>query len=159
MIELGEAGDGFPGNGGRGGETFPDRRGFVGVNDAEKGRNDGSADPEWAAGDALWDLLGRVPPVGAGPGFVDRVMREMQRERRMRRLRVWGGFAGAVAAAVVTMLVVLRRDGNEDAAPSAAVAEVQVREIEEVMGEEVLLAAAEHLDQFSDSELVDLLGL
>ena len=114
--------------------------------------------------DAVWKLLAASPQVTAGPRFADETVRLARLERETRSWwNRWfapaplAGLAAAAAVAVVIATTSLLR--NDPAAPVNTAAETAAfSEIQELAETEILLSAVDHLDQFSDSELVSLIG-
>ncbi|MFZ9937195.1 MAG: hypothetical protein ACO3JG_09055 [Luteolibacter sp.] len=113
--------------------------------------------------DAVWKLLDASPPATASPRFASDTV-------RMARLagqpRPWwkcllaaaplAGLAAASAAVAIAMTGLLR---NDPATPASAAAEpAAFYEIQEIAETEILLSAVDHLDRFSDGELVTLIG-
>lgn len=120
-------------------------------------------DESWE-NDAVWKLLDQAPPAAAGPRFVDDTVRAA---RLLGQARPWwrnlfsplplAGLAGATAALVFTTHSLF----SPAAAPTGSFAStdsVQAAHIQEVAEAETLIAAADHLDDFSDTELVTLIG-
>jgi len=124
------------------------------------------SDDSWES-DAIWKLLDQAPPAVSSPRFVDdtvRAARLMEQEPPF--WKKWffpvslGGLA-ATAAAVVAVTVVFAHHQSTSTS-SVAVVEVRSSEnyaaLEDAAETETLLVAADHLDQFSDTELVSLIG-
>ena len=120
---------------------------------------------EWKKGDATWDLLGKASAREASGHFADDTLRAV---KLLSEADSWWpkiiSFAPWVAvAACVVFAVFFLLDGSKP--PSAGVIagthldqERQWVQIEEVADAELLAAAADHLDRFSDQELVSLVG-
>jgi len=123
--------------------------------------------------DAVWKLLGNTRSYSAGPRFADDVVRLSRRHAKSSRpwwLRwlmpvpatVLAG--GAAATAVVVGFFTLRPAPMAPLEPTpAAVVSLESKDagyayIQEVLETEMLFAAVEHLDQFSDEELIALMG-
>ena len=107
-------------------------------------RKPSQTDESWET-DAVWKLLDQAPPATAGPRFVDNTMRAA---RLANQRRSWwklllspvplAGLAAASAAIVISVVSLLPH------APQPVT--------------QTLIAAADHLDDFSDTELVSLIG-
>jgi hypothetical protein len=113
--------------------------------------------------DAVWKLLDASPPATASPRFVSDTVRMArlagQPQPWWKRLLAPVPLAGLVtasAAVAIAMTGLLRED---PASPGTASAEpAAFSEIQEIAEAEILLSAVDHLDQFSDGELVSLIG-
>jgi hypothetical protein len=130
-------------------------------------------EPREPAPDPLWDLLARCPPPEAGPGFARDVVRAARLEgppepawRRWVAPRPIAAFAATAAAAAVAIVLLVGPKPSTSANPVAgapatpepATAVEPFGELQDLAEEELLLAAADHLGDFSDAELIDLLG-
>lgn len=114
--------------------------------------------------DAVWKLLDLAPPVGASPRFVDDTVRAA---RLTGRQAPWwrnffapaplAGLAGAAALVALGLFSLAGSPGAGDRVPTFADS-AQAAEIEDIAETEALIAAADHLDAFSDTELVSLIG-
>lgn len=114
--------------------------------------------------DAVWKLLDQAPPTSPGPRFVDDTVRAA---RLLGQPSPWwkklfsplplAGLAGATAALVFTAHGILSPSGLPANSPSFADSD-QAAHIQEVAETETLIAAADHLEDFSDTELVTLIG-
>jgi hypothetical protein len=119
--------------------------------------------------DAVWKLLEQAPSRAAGPRFADDTVRAARLAGQAGG--AWWQFllrplplaSGAAAAAALAFAVISLRDaaptdrqlpGETVAAPQDFSADQQA-----VVEEEVLYAAVDNLDAFTDSELVCLIGL
>ena len=123
-------------------------------------RNASPPDDSWES-DAVWKLLDQAPPQAASARFTDEVV-------RMARLSVevkpwWSrllspaplaGFAAATAA--LTFSIVSLFGPSEQ--PSSPADSPQAANIQDIAETETLIAAVDHLDDFSDTELVSLIG-
>jgi hypothetical protein len=121
-------------------------------------------DESWE-NDPVWKLLDQSPPATAGPRFADDTVRAARLagqgspwwSRILTPLPLAG--LGAAAAACVIALISLQNDtpanggGHIAGVDSNAFAEIQ-----EIAETEALLTAVDNLDQFSDVELVSLIG-
>ena len=117
--------------------------------------------------DPVWDLLAQSPPPKAGPMFASNVVRAARLEGRpqasWRRWFAPRPLAGlAAAAAAITIAFIAWPDapttgpisGADPAPPDLAPFE----DLQDIAEEEMLLAAVDHLADFSDAELIALLG-
>jgi len=121
--------------------------------------------------DPVWNLLERSQSRQAGSRFADDVVRmaRLDGDRPMPFWHRWfaplpaTAFAG-VAAALVVGFFALRSapDASPVDAPVAIVADpasdAGFAHIQEVLETEMLFAAIDHLDDFSDEELIVLIG-
>ena len=117
-------------------------------------------DDSWES-DAVWKLLDQAPPKKAGARFVDNTLRAA---RLTADVKPWwsrlfspvplAGIAGATAALVFTFV----GPAQEPTRTLAAVDSPQAVAIQEIAETETLIAAADQLENFSDNELVSLIG-
>lgn len=117
-------------------------------------------DNSWES-DAVWKLLDQAPPQKAAAGFVGNTLRAA---RLAADVKPWwsrlfspvplAGIAGATAALVFTMV----GPSQEPARTMAAMDSQQAVAIQEIAETETLIAAADQLENFSDNELVRLIG-
>ncbi len=123
-----------------------------------------SEQEDWSEKDATWELLGKAAPRKVSGCFADDTLRAVKLLPEADpwwpselRFSPWAAFAacGALAA-----LFFLNPQVENDLKPVGGKTgtEEQWAEIEAVAEEEMLAAAAEHLDRFSDQELVTLIG-
>ena len=119
--------------------------------------------------DAVWHLLDQAPPRPASPAFTENLLRAVQTqssetpwwERTQRSRAKWLAIPLAAAAAL-TLVVLLPQ--NHPATPSLALAHTDPSHadsfaaLQEVAETEALRVAIDHLDDFSDTELVSLIG-
>ena len=121
---------------------------------------------DWSEKDATWELLGKAAPRKASGRFADDTLRAV---KLLPEADPWWPKAlnfspwVAVAACGALAAFLLLNPAGEGDGGSPPVAHVtdeadQWIEIEAVAEEEMLAAAAEHLDRFSDQELVTLIG-
>ena len=123
-----------------------------------------NTDESWEQ-DAVWKLLDQAPPASAGPRFVDDTVRAA---RLMGQPEAWwkrlfapaplAGLAGATAALVFAAVSLTTEPTPEAVSQTAAYDTEQAAAIQEIAETEMLIAAADHLDDFSDNELVSLIG-
>ena len=106
--------------------------------------------------DAVWKLLGQAPAPIASTHFASDTLRQARISEAPRawwqrlpfpRLLIPTAGLAAIGIAMVTLY-------QKQATPLAA----NTYEIEEIAETEMLLAAVDHLDDFSDDELVSLIG-
>jgi hypothetical protein len=118
-------------------------------------------DDSWE-NDAVWKLLDQTPPATAGPRFVDDTVRAARLAgqagpwwKRLLSPIPLAGLAGATAALVFSVVSLLApsTESGTGIADSAQAAEIQ-----DIAETETLIAAVDHLDDFSDTELVSLIG-
>lgn len=118
--------------------------------------------------DPVWSLLARSPAPRAGGRFVDDVMRAA-RLGNAAPLPWWhrwvsplalGGLSAAAAGVVLALWMWMPQAAGPDAGGSTAVAvdAEAFSDLQAMAEEEMLAAAADHLSEFSDAELVVLLG-
>ncbi len=120
-------------------------------------------DDSWE-NDPVWKFLDHAPPTTAGPRFVERTVRAArltgQSQPWWQRLYAPAPLASltaAIAACVVAVVGSLHQT-PAPAAPTTALHSQQAAEIQDIAESETLLAAADQLDDFSDTELVSLIG-
>ena len=120
-------------------------------------------DESWE-NDPVWKLLDQSPPATAGPRFVDDTVRAARLAgqpaswwKRVFAPAPLAGLAAATAACVIA--VISLHNASPDATSHKALADSSAfAEIQEIAETEILLSAAEDLDEFSDMELVSLIG-
>ena len=117
--------------------------------------------------DPVWDLLAQSPPPKAGPMFVSNVVRAARlagkpqaRWRRWLALRPIAGLAATAAAAITIAFLAWPNPASQPpvAGNDPAVEAEPFEDLQDLADEELLLAAADHLADFSDAELIALLG-
>ncbi len=124
-------------------------------------RDPHNTDDSWES-DAIWNLLEQVPPATASPRFASDTVRAA---KLLPVAKPWWsqllapvvgtGLAGATAAIVFALI-----GPSPDAVNTlAALDSPQAVAIQDIAETEVLIAAADQLDDFSDNELVSLIGL
>lgn len=126
-------------------------------------RNPLHTDDSWE-NDAVWKLLDQAPPATAGPRFVDDTVRAA---RLMGQAKPWwkhifspiplAGLAGATAALVFSVAGWVGPT-SEPGMQTAGLDSDQAAEIQDIAETETLISAVDHLDDFSDTELVSLIG-
>ena len=122
-------------------------------------------DDDWSEGDTMWDLLGKAAPKEASSRFADDTLRAVkllpEADPWWPKIVSFTPWAAAAACAVFAALFFMdapKGSQNSGIADTAADKEQQWVQIEEVAEAELLVAAADHLDRFSDQELVSLIG-
>jgi hypothetical protein len=127
-----------------------------------------SPSPEGEAweSDPVWNLLDEAPPMLASPRFADNVMRAIRLDeapapwwKRWTIPAAIGTLAAATAAVALTFQAVQPVDIPSSGSIAAAFHEDSFAEVQDLTDLEVLVAAADHLDQYSDTELVSLISL
>ncbi len=114
--------------------------------------------------DAVWKLLDAAAPITAGPRFVDDTLRAMRlaadEKPWWQRLLSPAPLAGlaAATAALAFAIVPLTRLAPVTVVPVATQESSQAVAIQEIAETETLIAAVDHLDDFSDTELATLIG-
>ena len=118
---------------------------------------------EWSESDKTWQLLGKAAPKQASARFADDVVRAVRLLPeadpfwpRIFRFSRWSLVAACVILAVSIFMD--PADSDSKKAPVAVDDEAQWEQIEVVAQAELLAAAAEHLDEFSDQDLVTMIG-
>lgn len=126
--------------------------------------------------DPVWELIGRSSARPPGPRFVDDVVRQAKlegvpagwlaglRERwfsPVPALALSGMAVAAILAGIFVWTQPVHDGAHDDVAaivldPSAK--EDRLDHLQEVLETEMLFVAVEHLDEFSDAELVVLIG-
>jgi len=116
--------------------------------------------------DAVWKLLDASPPPLAGPRFADDVVRLARLDETPKpwwhKLFTPVPLTGlAVASSVVAFAIFTAINDTDLAVPPAPIVtdfSADIKLIEEAAETETLLAVVDHLDDFSDAELVRLIG-
>jgi len=116
--------------------------------------------------DPVWKLLEASPPHKAGPRFADDVARLARLDEHPKPW--WKGFLSpvpltglAMASAVAAFAVftaITAPDVTFPPAPLIADFSADFELLEEAVETETLIAAVDHMDDFSDAELVRLIG-
>ncbi|MEI6605516.1 MAG: hypothetical protein WCP35_09415 [Verrucomicrobiota bacterium] len=120
-------------------------------------------DDSWES-DAVWELLDKAPPRSPAPNFADNTVRAARLASSTpnwwRRLFAPAPLAGlaATAAALVIAVLTLIPAPIHPASPSSATSDEAFAGIQELAETEVLCAAVDNLDNFTDTELVCLIG-
>ncbi len=126
-------------------------------------RNLPDTDDSWE-NDAVWKLLDQASSVTSSARFTDDVVRAARLDvsekswwQRLLSPAPLAGFAAATAALALA-LVSLTGPSTEMSSQAALLDSAQAEEIQEIAETETLIAAVDHLDDFSDTELVSLIG-
>lgn len=120
-------------------------------------------DESWE-NDPVWKLLDQAPPATASPRFVNDTVRAArlagQSAPWWKRLFTPAPLAGLAAATAAVAIAVIGLPGNtpDAASPSALADSSGFAEIQEIAETETLISAVDQLDDFSDVELVSLIG-
>jgi hypothetical protein len=122
-----------------------------------------SGQGNWSEKDATWELLGKAVPRKASGRFADDTLRAVKLLPEADpwwpgalRFSPWAAIAACGVFAALFFLNPPRDTEKKSIADN--VSEEQWVEIEAAAQEELLAAAADHLDRFSDEELVVLIG-
>lgn len=111
--------------------------------------------------DPVWDLLRQSAAHRPGPNFASDVVRAARLETTKKSwwsrfvipASVGAALAGAAALVVVTLTLQTKPSGTVTMTPPDSLADLQ-----DDYETEVFLAAAEHLGDYSDEELVSMIG-
>lgn len=120
---------------------------------------------EWDAEDATWKLLGEAAPRRASGRFADDTLRAVrllpEGGSKWPKFLTFAPWVGVAACGAVAAFMMIHSPDAEVKKISPVVtlsAEEKWGEIAEVADIEMLAAAADDLDLFSDQELVSLVG-
>ena len=126
-------------------------------------RNATPPDDSWES-DAVWKLLDQAAPSTASARFADDVVRAA---RLSGEVKPWwsrllspaplAGLSGATAALAFATISFFGPSART-VTPAALADTTQAASIQEIAETETLIAAVDHLDDFSDTELVSLIG-
>jgi hypothetical protein len=120
-------------------------------------------DDSWET-DAVWKLLDQAQPKAAGARFADDTVRtarlSVETKSWWSRLFSPAPLAGLAAATTALAFAVISLVGPAPTAgiQTAVLDSPQAVAIQDIAETETLIAAADHLDDFSDNELVSLIG-
>lgn len=120
-------------------------------------------DDSWE-NDSVWKLLDQAPPASAGPRFVDDTVRAArlagQTQPWWKRLLTPAPLAGLAATTAALVFSVLSWLGPpaDSSSQTAWLDANQAAAIQDIAETETLIAAVDQLDDFSDTELVSLIG-
>ena len=146
-------------------ETFAWKGCYTGCKIMKMSDQDDWSD-ENAHKDATWEMLGKAAPRKASGRFADDTLRAVKLLPEADpwwpmslRFSPWVAITACVALAALLFLNPAEH-GNDGSSTVAHVSDdaEQWIEIETIAEEEVIAAAADHLDRFSDQELVTLIG-
>ena len=134
----------------------------------------------WDENDATWQLLGKAVPKEASPRFTDDVMRAVRLLPEAEPVwpRILKFSRWTLAAACVVLVVSIFMDpadksqnfatnppavqqnsvGMTDPVANDAEQQAEWARIQDVAQAELLATAAEHLDKFSDQDLITMIG-
>lgn len=120
-------------------------------------------DDPWES-DAVWKLLDQAPPVQASARFAENAVRAARLSADAPPW--WSRFfapapltgLAACAAAVALGFVAWTGPSSRPSAQTALLDTPHAAEIQEIAETETLIAAVDQLDDFSDHELVSLIG-
>lgn len=121
------------------------------------------SDKSWE-NDAVWKLLDQAPPAVASPRFADDTVRAArlagQPAAWWKRLLTPVPLAGLAAATAAVVITVLSLSGTapDPGSQTASADPAGFAEIQEIAETETLISAVDQLDDFSDVELVSLIG-
>jgi len=123
-----------------------------------------SEDDSWES-DTVWKLLDEALPVAAGPRFADKVMRAVKLDEApapwWKRFALPISLGGLTAATVAVALAVHITMAPVPSSNHSAVVNKPTAEsfdaVQDITDSEALVTAADHLDRYSDTELVSLI--
>ncbi|MBU6328155.1 MAG: hypothetical protein KGQ89_11030 [Verrucomicrobia bacterium] len=121
------------------------------------------------ATDPVWDLLLQSPSAVADPSFADRVLRAVRQQEKPQTLwqRLFAppvfsyslaGLGAAAAALALAAVFLVKPHVDSGIAKSNIPSVDEFADLDEVASQEMLSAATDHLNEFSDTELVSLIG-
>jgi hypothetical protein len=122
-----------------------------------------NTDDSWEH-DAVWKLLDHATSVNPSPRFVDDTVRAArlagQPESWWKRLLSPAPLAGLAATCAALAFTIISLSGPTSAPEELTITfdSAQAAAIEEIAETETLIAAVDHLDDFSDHELVSMIG-
>lgn len=151
---------------------------FIAERVSIKTMKQGRHSDEWHEGDETWQLLGKAAPKQASARFADDVVRAVkllpETDPFWPRILRFSRWSLAAACVILTVSILIDPADNESPLPvtSAAGENSPVRvsgavtangqnrweQIEDIAQAELLAAAAEHLDEFSNQDLVTMIG-
>ncbi len=119
-------------------------------------------DQEWKEDDATWKLLGEAAPKRARASFADDTVRlaKLLPEADPWWPKVLMRWSPLAACGALAALLVFSGSGKSDSGSQARAvkAEETWGEVQAAAEDEMLWAAVDHLDEFSDQELASLIG-
>ena len=115
--------------------------------------------------DAVWKLLDKAPTKKAGPSFAsDTVRLARLTGQPVPWWKKWfqpapiAGFAMATAAVAIAFTFMAGSEPKSPVSPTVTYDSPQAETIQDIAETEVLIAAADNLNDYSDQELVCLIG-
>jgi hypothetical protein len=115
--------------------------------------------------DPVWDLLRQSPSLRPGPNFAANVARAARLEEPARPwwFRLWipasiGGVLAGSAALVAVVLTLQSTPKSGDPVLVTTAPDSSLADLQENYETEVLLAASDHLADYSDEEIVAMIG-
>jgi hypothetical protein len=120
--------------------------------------------------DMVWQLLDQAPPVPASQRFAEKVVRAARLDvpakswwQRLLMPVPMAGLAAATAAMAILLTFTMTMVPTVDLAmevgnDSLLVNTVKIGALQSAAETETMLAAADHLDQFTDAELAKMVG-
>jgi hypothetical protein len=137
--------------------------------------NENKHNDEWREGDETWQLLGKVAPKQASARFADDVVRAVrllpEADPFWPRILKFSSWSAVTACVVLTASIFMDSPNSgefgdvSDPNPPQLVRNHAIitgdpkwDRIEDVAEAELLAAAADHLDRFSDQELISMIG-
>lgn len=134
--------------------------------------NENKHNDEWREGDETWQLLGKAAPKQASARFADDVVRAVRLLPEVDpfwpRILKFSTWSVATACVLLTASIFLDgpkeqnlvQQGPQEIVRNHSVVTVDAKwqQIEDVAEAELLVAAADHLDRFSDQELISMVG-
>lgn len=114
--------------------------------------------------DPVWDLLRQSPAASVSPVFADRVMRAVRQAEAQptpfwsRSYAVVGSVAAMAAALTIAAVIFFLPEPAQTVVEHRPEPADAFATLDEVANQEMLLAATDHLGEFSDTELVSLIG-
>lgn len=115
--------------------------------------------------DPVWDLLRQSPSLRPGPNFAANVARAARLEESTKpwwaKLWIPASVGGALAGAAALVAVVFTLQSGTNPIGATVIttpANSSLADLQENYETEVLLAASDHLADYSDEELVALIG-
>ena len=115
--------------------------------------------------DPVWELLRQSPSLRPGPNFAANVARAARLEEPAKpwwsKLWIPASIGGALAGAAALVAVVLTlQTGTNPVGPeiTTTAPDSSLADLQENYETEVLLAASDHLGDYSDEELVAMIG-
>jgi hypothetical protein len=115
--------------------------------------------------DPVWDLLRQSPSLRPGPNFAANVARAARLEESARPWwsRLWipatiGGVLAGAAALVTVVFTLQSAPKSGDPIVVTTAPDSSLADLQENYETEVLLAASDHLADYSDEEIVAMIG-